>query len=355
VAQATGIGSRKYHPPRQVAAEFRRPSGAHPREWCCAFPVACATGYHATALPGLLPPALKRWAIVVKRHRAFARCSLRAKLDSRSRSLKLRATMTADLQSPLHALFRGPRPLRLQHLQIPPTLRVAVLAPHPDDFDAIAVTLRHFRDNGNRIAVAVATGGASGVEDVFPGAVDDAAKIRLREAEQRASCRLFGLPEERLHFLRLVEGADGHPLDTADNFACVRAWLVAQQPDLVFLPHGNDTNDGHRRLYAFFRQSAEVEKLTLVACLNRDPKTIAMRDDLVTAFGAEEAAWKGALLRCHQTQHQRNLHTRGHGFDDRILNVNRQFAKALGCGAEYAETFELDWQTPGLPPPPARP
>ena len=251
--------------------------------------------------------------------------------------------MTIDLPAPLNVLFRGPRPQRLHQLEIPPALRVAVLAPHPDDFDSIAVTLRHFRDNGNRIAVAVATGGASGVEDAFPGAGDDSTKARLREEEQRASCRLFGLPEERLCFLRLAEGADGHPLDTAENFAQVRSWLVAQQPDLVFLPHGNDTNSGHRRIYAFLRRSDEAEKLTLVACLNRDPKTIGMRDDLITEFGAEEAAWKGGLLRCHQTQHERNLHTRGHGFDERILTVNRQFAAALGCRAEYAETFELEW------------
>ena len=250
--------------------------------------------------------------------------------------------MTTDLPAPLNTLFRGPRPLRLAQLNIAPGLRVAVLAPHPDDFDAIAVTLRHFRDNGNPISLAVATGGASGVEDGFRGAADDIAKARLREAEQRASCRLFRLPDECLTFLRLVEGGDGHPTDTPENCACVRAWLVAQQPDLVFLPHGNDTNAGHRRVYAFLRRSAEAEKLTLVACLNRDPKTIAMRDDLITEFGAEGAAWKGGLLRCHLSQHERNLHTRGHGFDARILNGNRQFAVALGCRAEYAEVFELD-------------
>ena len=251
--------------------------------------------------------------------------------------------MTVYLQSPLHELFRGPRPLLLQQLKIPPVLRVAVLAPHPDDFDAIAVTLRHFRDNGNPISLAVATGAASGVEDGFRGAADDIAKARLREEEQRASCRLFGLPDERLRFMRLLEGADGHPTDTPENLARVRGWLVAQRPDLVFLPHGNDTNAGHRRIYAFLRRSVEAEKLTFVACLNRDPKTIAMRDDLITEFGAEGAAWKGGLLRCHRSQHERNLHTRGHGFDERILNVNRQFAAALGCKAEYAEAFELEW------------
>ena len=252
------------------------------------------------------------------------------------------------MQHELKTLFRSPRPLKLAELRLPTALRVAVLAPHPDDFDAIAVTLRHFRDNGHRISLAVATGGASGVEDGFHGATDDATKALLREEEQRASCRLFGLPEERLNFLRLVEGADGHPTDTPENFALVRDWLVAQQSDLVFLPHGNDTNDGHRRCYAFFRRAVEADKLSLVACLNRDPKTIAMRDDLITEFGADAATWKGGLLRCHQSQHQRNLHTRGHGFDDRILNINRQFAVALACEAEFAETFEVEFYAGGI-------
>lgn len=221
-------------------------------------------------------------------------------------------------------------------------MRVAVLAPHPDDFDAIAVTLRHFHDNGNLIDVAVATGGASGVEDGFRGATSDAAKMAFREEEQRASCQLFGLPENRLTFLRLAEGVDGHPLDSAKNFALVRDWLAALHSDLVFLPHGNDTNAGHHRCYDFFRRTALTEKLHLVACLNRDPKTIAMRDDLITPFAEKEAQWKSELLRCHQSQHQRNLHMRGHGFDDRILNVNRQFATTLQCGAKFAETFELE-------------
>jgi LmbE family N-acetylglucosaminyl deacetylase len=254
----------------------------------------------------------------------------------------LRATMSNAKAALVLGLFRGSRPLRLQQLRLPSELRVAVLAPHPDDFDAIAVTLCHFRDNGKPIAVAVATGGASGVEDGFCGATDDATKIRLREEEQRASCRLFGLPDERLTFLHLAEGDDGQPLASAENFGRVRAWLLAQQSDLVFLPHGNDTNEGHRRCYAFFRRAVLEEKLTLVACLNRDPKTIAMRDDLITPFGSAEAAWKAQLLLCHQSQHQRNLHTRGYGFDDRILNINRQFAAALGCGAEFAECFELE-------------
>lgn len=166
-------------------------------------------------------------------------------------------------------LFSGTRPLFLHTLLIPARISIAVLAPHPDDFDAIGVTMRFFRDNGNRIDVAVLTLGGSGVEDGFGGAFTAAAKEALREAEQRASCRFFGLPESRLSFLHLAEDEHGHPSVDALNLERVRAYLIEKRPHFVFLPHGNDTNVGHRRTYAFFKQVVEEECFSLVAFLNR--------------------------------------------------------------------------------------
>ena len=239
-------------------------------------------------------------------------------------------------------LFSGTRPLFLHTLLIPARMSVAVLAPHPDDFDAIGVTMRFFRDNGNRIDVAVLTSGGSGVEDGFGGAFTTAAKEALRESEQRASCRFFGLPESRLSFLHLAEDKHGHPSAGALNLERVRAYLIETRPHFVFLPHGNDTNAGHQRTHTLFKRVVEEECLSLVACLNRDPKTIAMRHDLYSVFDAEAAEWKGQLLRFHQSQHQRNLNTRHHGFDERILSINRQTARELGIDAPYAEVFELE-------------
>src|SRR3990172_4878600 len=48
---------------------------------------------------------------------------------------------------------------------------------------------------GHSVAVVVLTGGASGVEDVYPGARTADDKVRIRAAEQRASCSFFGLAE----------------------------------------------------------------------------------------------------------------------------------------------------------------
>ncbi len=75
-------------------------------------------------------------------------------------------------------------PLPLQTLTVSKEHRLLVLAPHPDDFDAIGVTMRFFRKNGNPLYVAVATSGERGVEE----------KIKIREQEQRDSCHFFGLP-----------------------------------------------------------------------------------------------------------------------------------------------------------------
>ena len=236
----------------------------------------------------------------------------------------------------LDPILSVPGPRSLRALAFPRPLEVLVMAPHPDDFDAIGLTLRHLRGQGHRLQVAVLTGGASGVDDGFEGAVDPAAKVTLREAEQRASCAFFGLPPECLHFLRLWNGAGD-----AEDAARLRAWMAARPADLLFLPHGNDSNQTHRRVYEAVCATAAAIGSQAWACLNRDAKTLGMRADLVFDFGEEDAAWKAQLLRHHRSQQERNLRTRGQGFDARVLAVNRQAAREVGAQLPYAEVFEL--------------
>jgi LmbE family N-acetylglucosaminyl deacetylase len=236
------------------------------------------------------------------------------------------------------ALLSGPGLRRLDRLDWPAGLSVAVLGPHPDDFDCVAVTLRHLTDRGARLHVAVLSAGVSGVEDSFG---DAAQKAAVRRAEQQASCRQFGLPADALTFLPLAEDAAGEPADTPANRDLVAAWLQPIEPALVFLPHGHDQKGGHRNVAALFRGIAIAERLSITGMLNRDPKTIALRFDAAMPYGEQQAAWKAALLRCHDTQQQRNLHTRGHGFDDRILATDRRSAQELGLDQPYAEAFEV--------------
>jgi len=231
--------------------------------------------------------------------------------------------------------FPPQRPLLFSELRFDAPLKIAVLAPHPDDFDAIAVSLRFLHEQGHEIHVAVLTTGASGVEDGFGGAHTAGEKAAVREAEQQESCRFFGLPENRLRFLRLWDGGD-----EAGEHEKLRAHVLGLKPDLVFLPHGNDSNATHRRTYENFRSIAQQDKLQLWACLNRDTKTLTMRADLYMHFGEKEAVWKALLLRLHRSQQERNLNTRNIGFDERVLALNRKAAEASGM--PYAEVFELE-------------
>lgn len=242
--------------------------------------------------------------------------------------------MRAELD-PLLSQVQAPRALR--EIAFPAALQVLVLAPHPDDFDAIGVTLRYLHAQGHVLHLAVLTAGASGVEDGFAGVQGDTAKAALREDEQRAACAFFGLPPERLHFLRLWESGS----DEAADHARLAGWMAARPADLLFLPHGNDSNRTHRRTFESVSAVAREQGLGAWAFLNQDAKTLQMRVDVHHDFGEDEAAWKARLLRCHRSQQDRNLRTRGGGFDARVLGVNRRAAGGLGTPLPYAEAFEL--------------
>lgn len=248
--------------------------------------------------------------------------------------------MSGVLQQ-LDAVLSEKRPLCLNTLQLPRDGVLAVLAPHPDDFDAIAVTLNEFARNGWQVYVAVLTTGASGVEDGYRGASTNDAKALLREVEQRASCAAFGLPPEHLRFLRLAEDERGHQLEDETNRQRVADFLAEVRPHCVFMPHGNDSNTAHQRTWSIFEHIARRDALSVWAWLNRDAKTLGMRDDLYTMLGAEEAEWKARLLRLHDSQQSRNLRTRGHGFDTRVLEVNRAAAIEAGFDGVLVEAFEL--------------
>jgi LmbE family N-acetylglucosaminyl deacetylase len=242
----------------------------------------------------------------------------------------------------MHMLIAN-KPVPFQALAIPKTLRALVLAPHPDDLDAIGVTARFLLENGNPLYAVVVTSGASGVEDSYVSTPTLGAKSEIREQEQLASCRFLGLPETSLMFLRLEEDETGQLADNQVNMDQVRQHIQSRQPEMVFLPHGNDTNLGHQRVYAMFRQAAQEAAFPLVAFLNRDPKTIQTRCDVYLGFDETTADWKAELLRYHQSQHQRNLNLRGYGFDERILGLNQHSARVCDVDAPYAEVFELEY------------
>ncbi len=227
-------------------------------------------------------------------------------------------------------------------LPLPQALKVLVLAPHPDDFDSTCVTLHEFKKNGAAIDLFVLLSGASGVEDSFcsPPTVEN--KTALRVEEQKQSCAFWGLPEDKITFFSIQETGAGDPDPAQDTLERIIQSAADLAPELVILPHGNDTNNGHRWTYSVFQTIARTAASPPAALLFRDPKTVSMREDVLTFFGEEQAQWKATMLRFHRSQHQRNLNTRNHGFDERILMVNRDNAAAYPGEGPYAEVFELE-------------
>jgi len=241
-----------------------------------------------------------------------------------------------------HRSASQPSPQVLCLEAFPQQVRLLVLGPHPDDFDAIGVTLRRLADHGSPLHAGIVRTG-SGVLDTYRPGLTLADKAEIREREQCDSLRFFGLPDASRTFLSLDNDTEECQMrETPSNLEALRTLITAHTPDVLFLPHGNDTNSAHRALYAMVRKIVQKLDRPITLLLIRDPKTVAMRTDLYMPFGQEEAAWKATLLRFHDTQHQRNLATRGHGFDDRILAGNRQFARELSLEAPYAEAFERE-------------
>ena len=151
----------------------------------------------------------------------------------------------------------------------------------------------------------------------------------------------FGLPQKALHVIRLREDAQGYIKDCPENAQRVHNLIDACTPDVIFLPHPNDTNPDHRRTYRFATEAIIRLKKPLAVFQIRDPKTTEIKINMATPFGEKDAEWKGTLLRCHASQHMRNLNTRGHGFDDRILDINQELAKSLKVDDVYTEAFEF--------------
>lgn len=242
----------------------------------------------------------------------------------------------------LNAITNSDSPRPLDDGFITSTGKLLMLAPHPDDFDAIGATLKFLSSNGNPLEVVVARTG-SGVDASYCPGLTREAKARLREEEQRKSAHFFGLPEEALSFLTLTNDDSDQLIECRENFTLLESVVRQKAPDLLFLPHGNDTNSAHRALYAMAREIVLRAQQPITLMLIRDPKNISMRTDLYFPFGEPEATWKAELLRFHDTQHQRNLTTRGYGFDKRILDFNQQSAKELALDQPYAEVFEIEF------------
>jgi len=232
-------------------------------------------------------------------------------------------------------------PVPLQDLALPTDSKLLVLAPHPDDFDTVAVTLRFLFDRNHPILLLVLTGASSGVLDSLVDPPTKARKEEVRQAEQLAALDFFGFPRAGVRFLRLPEDPAGRLMLNDTTYTTVGQIFREFSPDVVSLPFGRDSNLSHQRTFELFQTLAsDIGKPVLGLC-HKDPKTTEIEIQTYFPFDEETALWKAEMLRFHRSQHTRNLQTRNRGFDDRILQANRDLARELQINEPYAEGFQL--------------
>lgn len=254
----------------------------------------------------------------------------------------------------------------LKKVRLPTSGKVLVLAPHPDDPECVAITCRLLTGSGCNLCYAIASMSPSGVEDEYahrwqnPDSISlKEIKSKIRQKEQTRAAEIFGLSLDRFVFLCIEEDKK---LESDKNRARINDCLESVAPDIVIMPIGKDPNPTHAWVYQVFRECAKdltvkIEK-TVIALYNEDPKTIEIRKDLFVLFDEEDALWKRVLLRAHDSQQQRNIHSRGLGFDERILRMNHLSYRGLreilppdALSARYAEAFEIelfDFQSPKI-------
>ncbi len=241
----------------------------------------------------------------------------------------------------LDFLLGGKRPVDFRRINWPEKLTMLVTAPHPDDFDAIGITLKHMMRLGHDLHVVVAETG-SGIDQVYGKGMTQEDKRQLRIKEQIGSFRFFGLTPTQFRFLKLNNAEDDQVADDRENRIFLEKLVRELKPDMLFMPHGHDTNRAHRAMYTMMKAIALNVEWPVALMLNSDVKTVDMRTDFYMAFDERDAQWKGKLLRYHDSQHQRNLRDRHYGFDERVLALNRRTASTLGILQPYAASFELE-------------
>jgi LmbE family N-acetylglucosaminyl deacetylase len=262
-------------------------------------------------------------------------------------------------------LFLGINEKERRWIDPPSRGTVLALAPHQDDPDAVAVTLRLFAQAGCRVRYLIVCSSHGGVTDSFamkhaetnndlPVKNLTRYKFRIRLQEQIESAELAGFVKDPVEFLTVREDQGGNLIESAENAKSIEQALAACKPDIVIMPYGEDTNVGHALVYRYFHMCAPGLALArgkpILALYNRDPKTVRISEQLVVPFGGEAARWKASLLQTHRSQQERNLEQRGYGLDERILRTNREIQQEVQQRVlerwkdecPYAEAFQVE-------------
>jgi LmbE family N-acetylglucosaminyl deacetylase len=211
---------------------------------------------------------------------------------------------------------------------------VLILAPHPDD-EAIGcggmICLHRRRDDPVRVVFL--TSGERGLA----GLPEESARA-VREAEAEAAREVLGV--ERLDFLRLPDLGLSDALDRAAQR--LRPVLEAWPPDLIYLPHPEESHPDHAAalpivraaLTGFTRRPASPE---LRGYEVWSPMTHPGWVEDIT----EVLRQKVRAIRCHRSQLSPSRY-------DRAIRGLNQYRGVMAAGSRYAEAFRyLDPYGPG--------
>jgi LmbE family N-acetylglucosaminyl deacetylase len=215
--------------------------------------------------------------------------------------------------------------------------RVLVVAPHPDD-EAIgcggAICLH--RGHGDPVRVVFLTSGERGLPD------RPAEEVRaLREAEAREAGEVLGVGG--IDFLRLPD------LGVADDLGrgaeALAPVLAAYAPDLVYLPHPDESHPDHEASLPLVRAA--------LAKLETSPPELRGYEvwSPMTRYGWVEVISKVMprkvrAVRCYRSQ------LALFRYDRAVQGLNR-YRGVMGAGSRYAEAFM--WLDPRLPEAPPGP
>ena len=209
---------------------------------------------------------------------------------------------------------------------------VLVVAPHPDD-EAIGcggVICLH-RRRGDPVRVVFLTSGERGLKGV-----DEETARSVREAEAREAGKVLGV--SGMDVLRLPD------LGVADQRAVgarmLQQLLEAHPPDLVYLPHPEESHPDHEaalplvrtaRAAAFGAGGPELRAYEVWSPMTR----YGWVDDVTAVMPVKLRA-----VRCYRSQLAEFRY-------DRAVRGLNQYRGVLGAGSRYAEAFR--YLDPDLP------
>ncbi len=206
-------------------------------------------------------------------------------------------------------------------------MNVLVVAPHPDD-ESIGC--------GGSICNHVAAGDpvtgvflSSGERGLAGLPAEEAACVR--EAEAKAAGSVLGLSST--DFLRLPDLLVQDSIDEAA--ARLAPVLHAHQPQLVYLPHPNESHPDHQAALPAVIGALKEVNMTSVMLLTYEVWTPLSQYDFVTDI-TPMMGRKLAAIRCYASQIQQFR------YDDAAHGLNA-FRGALGGACQYAEAFLYDW------------